>query len=82
MITLFIITVIIIYYFIIWWQANAFIDDYFHQVNTLYKKVEGIILQLSSFDDSCRQIRRWIEETHVRLTLPGAKEGHNQVGTL
>jgi len=55
------------------------VDLWLNQVNTLYKKVEGIILQLSSFDDSCRQIRRWIEETNQRLTIPGVKEGHNQV---
>ena len=44
------------------WEAHL------DQVNALYKRVEGIILQLSSFDDSCRQIRRWIEETRVRLS--------------
>ena len=42
-------------------------ESHLDQVNNLYKKVEGIILQLSSFDDSCRQIRRWIEETRLRL---------------
>ena len=45
-------------------------ETHLDQVNSLYKKVEGIILQLSSFDDSCRQIRRWIEETRLRLTTP------------
>lgn len=43
-------------------------ETHLDQVNGLYKKVEGIILQLSSFDDSCRQIRRWIEETRIRLS--------------
>lgn len=43
------------------WEAHL------DRVNSLYKKVEGIILQLSSFDDSCRQIRSWIDETRARL---------------
>ena len=50
------------------WEAHL------DEVNGLYKKVEGIILQLSSFDDSCRQIRRWIEETRKRLLEPHAEE--------
>lgn len=49
-------------------------ESHLDQVNGLYKKVEGIILQLSSFDDSCRQIRRWIEETRKRLTQPHGEE--------
>lgn len=49
-------------------------ESHLDQVNSLYKKVEGIILQLSSFDDSCRQIRRWIEETRKRLNEPDIEE--------
>lgn len=49
-------------------------ESHLDQVNGLYKKVEGIILQLSSFDDSCRQIRRWIEETRKRLNEPNAED--------
>lgn len=50
-------------------------ETHLDEVNNLYKKVEGIILQLSSFDDSCRQIKRWIEETRLQLAEPAHVKG-------
>ena len=57
-------------------------ESHLDKVSSLYKKVEGIILQLSSFDDSCRQIRSWIDETRARLAAPSSGDTQDKKAEL
>ncbi|XP_068085330.1 muscle-specific protein 300 kDa [Anabrus simplex] len=43
--------------------AEALID----KANVIHKKVEGIMMQRSSFDDSYSQVRKWVTEAEAKL---------------
>lgn len=46
------------------WEAHL------ERVNQLYKHVETIIMQWSSFDDNLNQANKWIDETELKVDAP------------